>query len=160
MYHLCGLGPNCAIASGKPSTERHLLLSREALELALYSFRYLEDVHQVVVLMPGKVSERPSEALYFREGDVINQLQRPLSASLSPRVPSVRNVTLSPDATLVDQVTSPHIFRFSLTPANADARAFLVLDPLQSVPPPSSSRSSSSGGDGTSGSGSGASSGG
>lgn len=151
IYHLCGLGPQCAIASGKPSQERHLLLSREALELALYSFRYLQDVHQVVVYMPPKLGERPSEALFFREGDVINQLQRPLNASLSPRVPSVRNVTLSPDATLVDQVTTPHIFRFSLTQANTDARAFLVLDPLDSVPPPSA---------GSPGSGTGASSGG
>jgi hypothetical protein len=151
IYHLCGLGPQCAIASGKPSTERHLLLSREALELALYSFRYLNDVHQVVVYMPPKLGERPSEALFFREGDVINQLQRPLNATLSPRVPSVRNVTLSPDATLVDQVTTPHIFRFSLTQANTDARAFLVLDPLDSVPAPSA---------GSSGSGAGASSGG
>ena len=148
IYHLCGLGPQCAIASGKPSTERHLLLSREALELALYSFRYLNDVHQVVVYMPPKLGERPSEALFFREGDVINQLQRPLNASLSPRVPSVRNVTLSPDATLVDQVTTPHIFRFSLTQANTDARAFLVLDPLDSVPPSAGSSGSgaSSGG--------------
>ncbi len=52
LYRLCGLGPNCAIASGKPSRRRHLLLRREALELALYSFRYLDGVKQVVVLMP------------------------------------------------------------------------------------------------------------
>jgi hypothetical protein len=151
IYHLCGLGPQCAIASGKPSTERHLLLSREALELALYSFRYLQDVHQVVVYMPPKLGERPSEALFFREGDVVNQLERPLNASLSPRVPSVRNVTLSPDATLVDQVTTPHIFRFSLTQANTDARAFLVLDPLDSVPPPSAGSSGSASGASTGG---------
>jgi len=52
IYHLCGLGQSCAIDSGKPSIERGLLLRREALELALYTFRYLGDVHQVLVFMP------------------------------------------------------------------------------------------------------------
>jgi hypothetical protein len=130
IYRLCGLGPDCAISSGKPSEKRHLLLRREALELALYSFRYLDDVNQVVVFMPPALGQKPSQALFFREGDVARELDRPLTASLSPRVPSVRTVTLSPDAPLVDQITTPKIFRFSLTQANTDNRGFIVLDPV------------------------------
>jgi hypothetical protein len=130
IYRLCGLGPDCAISSGKASAKRHLLLRREALELALYSFRYLEDVHQVIVFMPPALGQKPSQALFFREGDVARELDRPLTASLSPRVPSVSKVTLSPDAPLVDQITTPKIFRFSLTQANTDNRGFIVLDPF------------------------------
>ena len=41
-YNLCGIGAkNCSIGTGKPSPDRLLLLRREALELALYTFKYL-----------------------------------------------------------------------------------------------------------------------
>jgi hypothetical protein len=129
IFHLCGLGPACAIASGKPSVQRGLLLRREALELALYSFRYLKDVHQVVVFMPPAKGHTPSQALFFREGDVARELDRPLTASLSPHVPTVRNVTVSPDTPLVDQITSPKTFDFTLSGDQTSQRGFIVLDP-------------------------------
>jgi len=162
IYRLCGLGPDCAITSGKASTRRHLLLRREALELALYSFRYLEDVHQIVVFMPPRLGQKPNQALFFREGDVAQELDRPLRASLSPRVPTVRTVTLSPDASLVDQITSPKMFQFSLTQANTDNRGFIVLDPFDAAaaaqqPSGSGATGSSGSGSGSSGSGSGSS---
>ena len=161
IYRLCGLGPDCAIASGKPSTKRHLLLRREALELALYSFHYLSGVHQIVVFMPPRLGQKPNQALFFREGDVAQELDRPLSASLSPRVPTVRTVTLSPDATLVDQLTSAKIFQFSLTQANTDNRGFIVLDPFDASSaqqaPSSPGTTTSGSSSGTSGSGSGTS---
>jgi hypothetical protein len=130
IYRLCGLGPYCSIIQGKPSRERHLLLRREALELALYSFRYLDNVNQVVVFMPPLPGKKPSQALFIRKGDVEPEMHRPLTRSLAPRVPTVRNVTLSPDTTLVDQITSPKLFNYSLTPGNTENRGFLVLDPL------------------------------
>jgi hypothetical protein len=130
IYRLCGLGPYCSIIQGKPSRERHLLLRREALELALYSFRYLDSVNQVVVFMPPLPGKKPNQALFFRKGDVEPEMHRPLTQSLAARVPTVRNVTLSPDATLVDQLTSPKQFNYSLTPGNTENRGFLVLDPL------------------------------
>ena len=52
LYILNGLGPNGAIPTGTASKKRGRLLMREALELALYSFRYLEDVTMVAVLLP------------------------------------------------------------------------------------------------------------
>ena len=128
IYELCGLGPNCSIDRGKPSTERHLLLRREAFELALYSFRYL-GVGQVVTFMPAAPGKAPTQALYFRKDDVRSELGRPLTASLAPRAPTVANVTLSPDATLVDQITTRKLFLFSLTGSNFDNRGFIVLDP-------------------------------
>jgi hypothetical protein len=150
IYRLCGLGPDCAIASGKASQERHLLLRREALELALYSFRYLDGVHQIVVFMPPRLGQKPNQALFFREGDVSQELDRPLTASLSPRVPTVRTVTLSPDASLVDQITTPKIFQFSLTQANTDNRGFIVLDPFDATAAaPSGSGSSGAGSTGS-----------
>jgi len=52
LYRMCGGGANCSIKEGKPSLQRGLLLSREALELALYTFRYVDGVSQVVVTIP------------------------------------------------------------------------------------------------------------
>jgi len=157
IFHLCGLGPSCAIATGKASTKRGLLLRREALELALYSFRYLGDVHQVVVFMPPAKGKTPSQALFFREGDVAQELDRPLTASLSPRVPSVSNVTVSPDAPLVNQITAAKTFNFSLTGDQTSQRGFIVLDP-PTDPAASGSTSSGSSSSGSTGSGSSSSS--
>jgi hypothetical protein len=53
MYSLEGLGPNGSIKGGTPSTARQRLVRREALELALYTFRYMKDVDQVVTLLPS-----------------------------------------------------------------------------------------------------------
>jgi hypothetical protein len=130
IFRFCGLGPNCAISAGKPTRERHLLLRREALELALYSFHYLDGVEQIVVFMPPQKGSKPSQALFVREGDLDAQLDRPLTASLSPRAPTTRDVTLSPDVPLVQRLTLPNLFTFSLTQANTDNRGFIVLDPL------------------------------
>ena len=52
LYQLCGDGTDCSIKTGKPSTQRGLLVSREALELALYTFRYVSGVDQVLVTLP------------------------------------------------------------------------------------------------------------
>jgi hypothetical protein len=128
LYRLCGLGDKCAIESGKPSGERHLLLRRQALELALYSFRYLDGLDEVAVLMPPAPGKDPSQALYFRRGDVASHLKRPLYATLPPPAPSVTTITRSPNVALVNRITTQKLFKFSLTQANQDNRAFLVLD--------------------------------
>jgi hypothetical protein len=52
LYWLCGGGAECSIKEGKPSKERALLLGREALELALYTFHYIGGVDEVIVTMP------------------------------------------------------------------------------------------------------------
>ena len=52
VYKLNGLGPNGSIKGGTPSAARLQVIHREALELALYTFRYLPDVDMVVTLLP------------------------------------------------------------------------------------------------------------
>jgi hypothetical protein len=106
--------------------------------------------------MPPPKGKTPSQALFFREGDVARELDRPLTASLSPHVPSVSDVTLSPDARLVDQITAAKTFDFSLTGDQTSQRGFIVLDP-PTDPNAGSGSSSSGSGAGTSGSGSGSS---
>ncbi|HZE04422.1 MAG TPA: hypothetical protein VE127_04310, partial [Solirubrobacteraceae bacterium] len=52
-FNLCGIGgKNCAIGVGQPSSNRMLLLRREALELALYTFKYIGGTQNVVAILP------------------------------------------------------------------------------------------------------------
>jgi hypothetical protein len=127
LYQMCGLGVNCQIDGGKPSAERMLLLRRAGLELALYSFRYLKDVKQVVVLIPATPGKAQTIALYFSRDALRPELDRPLTSSLLPKAPTSKTVTLSPDAQLVDQTTNPYLF--SLMGSSFNDRGYLVLDP-------------------------------
>ena len=122
---MCGLGVNCQIDSGKPSKERMLLLRREGLELALYSFRYLKDVKQVVVLIPATPGKAQTVALYFSRDALRPELDRPLTSSLLPKAPTTKTVTLSPDARLVDQTTNPYLF--SLMGSSFNDRGYLDI---------------------------------
>ena len=130
LFRMCGLGENCAIAKGKASVQRSLLLRREALELALYSFHYLKDIEHVVVFMPPAKGQEPTVALHFGRGDVAGQLARPLQATLPLPVPNPDTITAAPDTPFVQRLTVSNLFKFSLTTGNQDANVFLVLDPL------------------------------
>jgi hypothetical protein len=130
LYRMCGLGPKCSIAKGKSSSERLLLLRREALELALYSFHDLDDIHHVVVFMPPAKGEDPTLALHFGRGDVAGQLAHPLKATLPLPVPNPDTITTAPDTPSIERLTFGNLFKFSLTTGNQDANVFLVLDPL------------------------------
>jgi hypothetical protein len=127
LYQMCGLGVNCQIDGGKPSNERTLLLRRAGLELALYSFRYLKDVKQVVVMIPAAPGKAQTVALYFNRDALRPELDRPLTSSLVPTAPTTKDVTLSPDATLVDKTTNPYLF--SLMGSSINEGGYLVLDP-------------------------------
>ena len=96
QYTLGGFGEEGALKDSKPSKERHRLLRREALELALYSFRYLPDVTMVVALLPpapqgasrscptakpdaeeeGEGRAVQHQALFYRPGDLKDRSSR------------------------------------------------------------------------------------
>ena len=126
LYTLCGLGPRCSIAKGRPSTERFLLLRREALELALYSFHYLSKVENVVALLPPAPGQRPRNAMFFRRSDVQPALARPLTATLPSPPPTLNSLPSSPEATLIERLTDRNLFAYSFQQGQ-DLGAFLVL---------------------------------
>jgi hypothetical protein len=132
LYRMCGLGKDCAIAEGKPSVERGLLLRREALELALYTFNYVKDIDAVTVLFPpakdAKTHKLSHIALLFRQQDVQPSLQNPLVDTLPGPTPSMRNLMKSKNLPVVDSITRPLQFDFSVTQDNTNNRGYLVLD--------------------------------
>jgi hypothetical protein len=135
VYVFCGLGNGCSLP-GAPTLERGRLLRRESLELALYTFKYMDDVQSVVTLLPPRGSVVP--AVYLRRRALEPLLGKPLHKTLSFRPPYT--VGDMPDATTVERLTA-HRFFPSRFQQLQNGRAILVLggpQPQQQQPPPPS----------------------
>ena len=152
-YNLCGIGgKDCAIGVGKPSTNRLLLLRREALELALYTFKYISGTQNVVAILPpghteqqqgATLSKKPPSsaktqpaskpvdiAVLFERQELSPLLKHPLSEILPEQVPpTVAEMAKAPEAGLVDQVTARGLFSEQLQQAQ-DGSNLIVLNPL------------------------------
>jgi hypothetical protein len=139
LYILNGLGPSGRMSTGKPTRERGRLLMREALELALYSFRYLDDVTMVAVLMPqtarqaeanagGAAAAPQTNAIFYRPGDLLEQLRVPLDRTLSPRTPRPGTMTKT-EALRVDDLTLRNLFLASVQPLQSDRNYLVLVEP-------------------------------
>ena len=127
VYIMCGLGEKCAIEEGEPSAERLRLLRREALELALYTFRYVDGTNSVVAFLPPRPGDEPTFALLFERGDFDAQLDQPLAATL-PNTPPAAPENIAPlEVQTIDRLTTSNFFRFSFQQLQ-DGTAVLVLD--------------------------------
>jgi hypothetical protein len=134
VYVLCGLGTRCSIATGTPTQERARLLRREALELALYTFKYVDGVDAVIALIPPPANDKTTNwALFFEKKNFDNELKRPLSQTLpipargKKLVPA--SVVGNQDERTVERLTRPYWFT-SVFQQLQDGNAVLVLDPV------------------------------
>jgi hypothetical protein len=129
MVVLCGLGANCSIGSGQPSEERHTLLRREALELALYSLKYVDEVNSITVFLPPNPDGTTAPtAIFLRRGDVAGELSKPLGETLGSKAPLVGAMTAA-ELAAVDRTTSARLFQYEYQQAQ-DGSAVLVLSPI------------------------------
>lgn len=133
LYNLCGVGQKCSIAEGKPSPERARLLRREALELALYTFKYVDDVDSVITLMPVNLGDPSTEqddtstALFLEKKDFGRELRRPLQRTLSGQA----GTEIDPEEGLiVDSLTRPRHYLYDIQPTQ-DLGAILRLAPIR-----------------------------
>jgi hypothetical protein len=126
LYTLSGLGDNGSISTGTPSTQRHQLLRREALELSLYTFRYMPDVDMVVTQLPPPppkkgqdtasasssttdTSKTPVQAVFYRAGDLKQRLQIPLGVTVPAKAPTPNTIP-SAEGKTIDSLTLPNLF--------------------------------------------------
>jgi hypothetical protein len=131
MYTLCGLGDACSIPTGTASVARGRLVRREALELALYTFKYVGGIQNVVAFLPpapGATAKTPRFVVYLRKDDLESELDQPLAQSLNPKTP-LPNTIRAHEVQLVDSTTETHIFSFGLAQAPT-GDWILVLNPL------------------------------
>jgi hypothetical protein len=127
-FQMCGLGPHCAIATGKPSPDRFRLLRREALELALYTFHYVPSIESVVTFMPPKLGQKPQYVFLFLRQQFQAELGRPLSATLAEATPPAADAIPPAEQATIDGLTQPDLYQFRYT-QGPDNGLWVVFDP-------------------------------
>jgi hypothetical protein len=128
MMSMCGLGQSCSIATGKPSVQRGTLVRREILELALYTFKYVNGAKRVVAFMPPTPGATASYVVYLQKNDLAPELKVPLNDTLSPKVPLPDQIS-SREQEKIDALTESKIYKFGLSQTQ-QGEPVLVLDPL------------------------------
>jgi hypothetical protein len=127
-YQMCGFGTtaqNCAI-SGTATTARGQLLRREALELALYTLKYVPGTNAVLTYLPPRADQAaPPTSVLVARNDVKAALDEPLSHTLAPR--SIALGDKPADFTEVDRLTLPRLYTYDYQTLPGDGTAILVL---------------------------------
>jgi hypothetical protein len=128
QYSLCGLGDSCAIATGTPSVQRGTLVRREILELALYTFKYMSGVKNVIAFMPPTPGSTPKYTVFLQRSDLDAQLKVPLTQTLSAKTPLPNTITRREQQT-IDSTTESKVYSYSLSQTQT-GEAVLVLAPI------------------------------
>jgi hypothetical protein len=148
VYNLCGVGgSNCSIGVGRPSSARLLLLRREALELALYTFKYIGGIQAVVAILPPghtvagctgicktpqtkPVVRQLDLAVAFDRAELQPYLDAPLRTTLPGDIPpSVSQMPNASEAPLVSVITAHGLFA-EKTQQGQDGSTVITLSPL------------------------------
>lgn len=136
MYTLCGLGAQCSIGQGTPSAERLSLLRREALELSLYTFKYVDGADSTIVLLPPNLGENAQDpaddqavALFLQKKDFSRELSRPVRDTLLLAAPPQVAELDAREALIVDRLTDPNIFQYQFEQVQTGG-AILILAPV------------------------------
>lgn len=127
-YEMCGVGnsqQNCGVASltgASPSG----LLHREALELALYTLKYVPGTNAVIAYLPPPAkSGVAATAVFIARKDVKRNLDRPLARTLKPQQVLVGGGV--PDGGTVGELTASRVYSSDYQTLPGDSTAILVL---------------------------------
>lgn len=127
-YQMCGFGTtgqNCAI-TGTATTARGQLLRREALELSLYTLKYVPGTNAVLTYLPPRADQAaPPTSVLIARSDVKEILDRPLAKTLIPK--SIVLGDKPADFTAVDRLTLPRLYTYDYQTLPGDGTAILVL---------------------------------
>ena len=141
QYTLSGFGKGGRLVGTEPSSERRRLLRREALELSLYSFRYLPDVEMVVALLPpapkteqvhlessgaAKAKAFQKQALFWRRNELRKQLETPLKTTMALKAPKLDALDRA-EARRIDRLTLENLYTY-VYHQEQDGSFYLLLD--------------------------------
>jgi hypothetical protein len=140
-YNICGLGPKDCELAGTPTANRGLLMRREALELALYTFKYTDASNVVTVLPPehsitasGTDGAKVTVATLFERAELQSLLDKPLKQTLSDYPLDISELGLwskTTEAALVQEITTDSLYSAQVE-AQQEGGTLLVLNPLPS----------------------------
>jgi hypothetical protein len=128
-YTFCGLGKSCSIVVGKASRARGRLVRRQALEVALYTFKYVKGVNTILAYLPPTAGTQLNHVLFLRRTDFEDLLSVPLTKTLPGNGPfTIRKP--APERPGLDDFASEHIFAFTYQQI-PDGSAIVVLTPRE-----------------------------
>jgi hypothetical protein len=138
LYLLSPLSTDPKTTTGKAGRTNEQLMMREAVELALYSFRYLEDVTMVGVMLPPRggpaeasTDGQQSRTIFFRPGDMLARLEVPLSRTMAATPPRPKDLTQQ-EVAKIDSLALRNLFLASIQPLDSDL-SYLVLAPPEVI---------------------------
>ncbi len=109
-YNLCGSDPGCSLP-GAPTLNRGRVISREALELALYTFKYEPAITSVAIFAPPVAHELDNRSVfYIQRSQLAHALSVPLVRTLplsTPPLPAAEDTTERPT---IARLASRHLF--------------------------------------------------
>ncbi|MGH3105109.1 MAG: hypothetical protein ACRDN6_13530 [Gaiellaceae bacterium] len=135
MYQLCGQGDRCSVGGGTPTPERLQVLRREALELALYTFKYGDDIDTVIALLPPNLgdtddtSDDAAVALFFEKSALRNQLEQPLRRTLLSANPPQAAELDTRESLIIEQLTGNRLFLYQFQQVQAGGAVMLLARP-------------------------------
>ena len=122
-YVMCGDADKCGL-SPVSTQETVPMLRREALELALYTFKYAPNVDSVVSLLPPEGNT--NGVIYLQRKNLADELSKPLAATLPEhQVLSYGGMT-EVERARVMRLTSNHLYNSRFVPG-PNGRMLLVL---------------------------------
>jgi hypothetical protein len=122
----CGLGQACSIGSGTPTALRERLLRREALEVALYTFKFVPSVNAVIAYMPPPPGQAPSKLLYLERSNLAQELARPLAATLPLASPPLPSQADPKESHTIDALTLPVEYGFQYQALTGGTEAMIL----------------------------------
>jgi hypothetical protein len=122
-YVFCGQAQSCALPQAGAG-QIGLLLQRESLELALYTFKYWPDVGSIVTLLP--TNGNTAAAVYLKRRHVERFLDRPLNRTLPNHDDLTADSLTNAERATIDRVVVNNTFasRFEQAP---NGRTVLLL---------------------------------
>lgn len=130
-YEMCGFGDsqqNCA-APSLSGVNPEPLLRREALELALYTLKYVPGTNAVLTYLPpppASSAQAPTRTVFITRKDVQKNLRLPLARTLETRKILLGSLQV-PNGGRVAALT--HVFTTSYQTLPSDGTAALTLTP-------------------------------
>lgn len=122
----CGLGESCSIQRGTASESRERLVRREALEVALYTFKYVPSVNAVIAYMPPPPGENPSTLLFLERSNLQKELSMPLAKTLPLESPPLPSQTDAQESKAIDKLTLPVEYGFKYQKISTGNEAMIL----------------------------------
>jgi hypothetical protein len=110
QYTFCGSGPVCSLP--KSTSGVRAAAENEALELVLYTFKYVPVINTVIVLLPPPLGTPTDHALVVTRADARSALDHPLEDTLGWASPPAADRVSSALVAKIRRNATPHIFRY------------------------------------------------